>query len=96
MKITVNSKDVEVEKALPLQLGDLRRLKREFDFILGVDNNNVEKQFGFYLVILQKANPDITPEDVDALTIAQMTAISTAVTDASKAADVPFSASSTS
>ena len=96
MKITLAGKDIDLKKALPLQLRDLRRLKKEFNFVFGVDNDDVEKQAGFFLVMLQKANPAITPEDVDCLTIAQMTSITTSVSAESLVADVPSSASSTS
>jgi hypothetical protein len=96
MTITVNGKEVDLSKALPLQLRDLRRLKRDFGFELGgLIGNDPEKQAGFFQTILQKANPEITPEDVDTLTLSQMHTISAAVGEASRVVDVPFSASST-
>ncbi len=98
MKITLAGKDVEIEKALPLQLKDLRRLKREFGVELGVTGigGDVENQFGFLTVLLQKANPEITAEDVDSLTLQQMNDLSRAANEASLIIDPPSSASSTS
>ncbi len=98
MKITLNGKEIDVSKALPLQLRDLRRLKKEFSIEFGSSGfgDDIEKQAGFYLVVLQKANPDITAEDVDALTINQMGDLSTAVGEGSLVKDVPSSGSSTS
>lgn len=96
MKITLNGKEIDLDKALPLQLRDLRRLKKEFDLAPGEGSGDIEKQAGFFLVILQKANKDITAEDVDDLTLVQMGDLSKTVAEASVAADVPSSASSTS
>lgn len=97
MKITLNGKTVDVSKALPLQLGDLRRLKRDFDIDLSVGvSGDPDKKHGFYSVILQKANKDITAEDVDTLTLPQMTELANEVNRASETVDAPFSASSTS
>ena len=97
MKITLNGKEIDLDKALPLQLRDLRRLKREFgvEFVEGI-SGDVEKQVGFFTVVLQKADPSVTSDDVDALTTVQIFAISRTVAEVSVVVDVPSSASSTS
>lgn len=97
MKITVNGKEVDTDKALPLQLRDLRRLKREFkiDLVEGL-SGDVERQFGFLLVLFQKANKDITEEDVESLTLPQTRdAIVAGFAVDESPPDVPPSASST-
>ena len=97
MKITLNGKVVDTDKALPLQLRDLRRLKNEFkvDLTDGV-TGDPEKQHAVFFVVLQKANKEIASEDVDDLTIPQMNEISADMVKASRVVDVPPSASSTS
>lgn len=98
MKIMLGAKEVEVEKAFPLQLRDLRRLKKEFNVEFGVNGfgENIENQAAFFLVMFQKLNPEITAEDVDNITLPQMNEITAAAAKASRVVDVPFSASSTS
>lgn len=95
--LIVNGKEVDLSKALPLQLRDLRKLKREHGIDFGVNGigNDIEDQAKFLTVILQKANPEITEDDVDSLTLAQMNEVSREANTASRTADVPSSASST-
>lgn len=91
MKISLNGKDVDTDVALPLQLRDLRKLKKEYGIEFGTTNTleDIEKQAGFLLVILKKANPDLTEADVDDLTLVQMHALIKAVVETSQAPDVP-------
>ena len=56
MKISLNGKEIDVSAAFPLQLRDLRRLKKEFGIELGPNGfgTDIEKQASFFLVIFQK------------------------------------------
>jgi hypothetical protein len=98
--VTLNGRTIDLSRVLPLTLGDWRGLKK-----LGVTpqllsrldkdtDADVIAAYAFYL--LHKADPTVTPDEVDALTFEQLGPILLAIGAASQQdGDRPFSAPST-
>lgn len=69
MKVAVNGKQVDLAKALPLLTRDLRALSRRgISVDRTLEERDVEGLFQMAVYVLQKAEPSVTEEDVDALT----------------------------
>lgn len=67
-EVKYGEKAVDIDKALPLTVGDMRRLKREFnvsqkELTLG----EAETVFAVLMVLGQKADASITEADVDGI-----------------------------
>ena len=74
--VTVAGKEVDMRKALPLTLGDFRKLKKNHNVEqkdLGGGDIEITVRFTHYL--LSKANPAVTEEDVDSLTMEDLNTI---------------------
>jgi len=62
----INGKDARITK--PLTIGDMKKLKRDKDIdVSSMANMDVLTMAGLVQYILQKANPEITEEDVDSI-----------------------------
>ena len=99
MKITLKGREHEVESALPLTWGDYRKMKREH----GVAREELrtgsdEAIFGLLVVILQKLDPSVTPEDAEALPLEKGFEVVNVISEAARKqiVDRPTSEASTS
>lgn len=66
--VTINGKDADLSKSLPLTIGAMKKLKREF----GIDmanmrdgNLDIEEMANVLFYVASKANPEISIEDID-------------------------------
>ncbi len=76
--VKINGKESDLSKALPLTIGNMKKLKREYSIDLvkqGSDGLNIEDIATLLFFICSKANPDITIEDVDELPTTQLASI---------------------
>ena len=91
MEFDINGKHVDLRKALPLRQGTLEDLE---DAGVPFDGARMTiKQIGTYLhIILRAANPDVTREDVRAMTQDDIGGIASAVRKFQGAADADLSA----
>jgi len=75
MKITVKGKEIDLEKALPIVVGDLRKLKK-----LGVhypdnfDPRDIDQVVVFLFYFLKKVDSSVTEEEVDSLLLDEVQA----------------------
>lgn len=66
--MVINGKEVDLEKALPLTLGDLEELqKQDLELIVRDGKLSFSKLIDTFTYILRKGNPDITRDDVKTL-----------------------------
>lgn len=77
--ITVNGKPIDISKAMPIKVGDLRKLQQH-----GVDLTAIQRQATsgeipdmestskLVLHFCSKCNPDVTEDDVDELTVDEL------------------------
>ena len=83
MKITLGEKEYDLAKALPITLGDVRRLKHvhgiQLSDLASMDLDIVAKVF---LMLCQKIDPDITEDMVDAIPLLQMNKVSQFLSEA--------------
>lgn len=99
MKIRLGEKEIDLAAALPIKMGDMRKLKREHGYGLAqLVEWDEDKLMAVALVLAQKIEPSITMEDLDNLNLEDMPELVTFVHDAqgAKGIDRPTSAPSTS
>lgn len=67
MKAKINGKEVDLEKAFPIKVRDLRYLGQQnlVDANGNIELTDLNKLLDFGLYLAQKANPDVTPDDYD-------------------------------
>lgn len=77
MVMSVNGKEADLSKALPLKVKDWRKLKeRGVDVVkMSGDNLTLENIIDTVHYILEKANPDIKIDDVEELDISELVKI---------------------
>lgn len=87
---TLNGKDVDIRKSVPLDIGDLKALKKAgCDLIKLGDKLELEHLAALALHICHKANPEVTEADVDTLPLPWLQRIAKAAGQANEA-DLPF------
>lgn len=100
MNITVNGKDVNIVSALPLTIGDWRKLAARglTDEALAAPTSETTFTLVFY--VLNKANKDIVEDDVNSLPVKVFAAVAQQINKLAKEAeekiDIPFLTTSTS
>ena len=68
MKITAGGKEIDLEKAFPFTLGDLRKLKKlGVSYPLDFNPRDPEQTAIFVFYFCKKVVPEITEEEIDAL-----------------------------
>lgn len=69
MKVQMGRKEVDLSTAVPLTLGDIRKLSKEYGVKMGdLGSNDHESTHKILLYLARKAGvADITEEDVDAI-----------------------------
>lgn len=70
MKVQIKGGELDLAAALPLTIGDSRRLKKEFG--VGpeqINSGDPDATASVLLVLFQKVQPDITIADVDTLSL---------------------------
>jgi hypothetical protein len=93
---TVDGKEVDLEKALPITIGDLRKLKK-----LGVsypntfDARDPDQAAAFILYFCQKVVPEITSEEVDLMDISDSLDVMNFIVRTKEGIDRPTSTAST-
>ena len=71
MKITVDGKELDLSGALPLTLGDLKKLKRAYGFgDAQLASGDILAAAAVLLILLQKLDSSITEEQLDRLPLA--------------------------
>lgn len=96
MLLKMKDKVIELRDALPITLGDSRRLKREF-------NTKVEDLFSgdpdavgnLLLVLLRKVDPELTQEHIDCIPLHVLKNVGDEIKESSTEVDRPTSAPST-
>src|SRR3990167_9636526 len=97
MKITVGGKEVDLAKALPITLGDLRRLKEKgVNYPSDFDPRNPDHVVIFVLHFCQKVVPESETDVVEALSINDSIEAVNYLVTAKEALDRPTFGSSTS
>ena len=76
MKITANGKELSLEGALPMTLGDLRKLKGLGVALERLTTGDPELLHALLLYLFKKGGAQITAEDIDAISVAQVGALS--------------------
>lgn len=81
----INGKKVNLGKAIPLRIGDWRTIKEEHD----IDPTNLTKVMEDFnqlvklcTYVIQKANPEVTPDDIDTMTFDNLFEMFTSTTNA--------------
>lgn len=70
MKIKLGEKEYDLAQALPLTLGDLRKLKKEYNTTLSdLQTMDVEVIIKVLLLIFRKLDPEVSEEALDAVPI---------------------------
>lgn len=83
MKIKLGEKEYDLGLALPLTLGDLRRLKKEHNTTLSdLQTMDVEVIIKVLLLIFRKLDPEVTEDLVDTVPVHQLSAIATFLSEA--------------
>ncbi len=73
LNVTLNGKAVDLNTALPFTFKDLKALKKDgCDLVNMRDNMSLEHLFAVAKRACQKANPEITEEDVEDLSLPVM------------------------
>lgn len=88
----LNGKSIDLKKAIPLTIGDIRALKKSGLDILKIgttDAMGVDQIVTLLLYVFKKSNPEVTVEDVDTLSLPAMNRISTVLTKQSED-ELPF------
>jgi hypothetical protein len=95
--VRINGKNADLRKAMPLTIGDWKKLEAE-----GItaeqlkDNPSITKTATFLTYILHKANPEIFEADVDTVSLKDPQIQNVFAALAVKEVDIPFSTPSTS
>lgn len=96
MKIQLGEKEYDLEKSLPVTLGDIRRLKREHNVkisdLASMDADVVAKVL---LMLCQKVDPEITEALIDGVPLSEIDQVARFLSRAT-VPDRPTSGSSTS
>jgi hypothetical protein len=81
--VTLNGRAIDVAKAFPLTVGDWKALRKAGVTTLSLTRQAEEQDFdvigAFALHCLRKADPTVTAEEIDALTLAALAEISKAL-----------------
>lgn len=97
MKIKLGEKEVDLKAALPITLGDVRRLKKDFGVKLAdLSNMDADIIAKIVLMLSQKVNVTITEAEVDTIPLVQLGDIAIFLQTDAVEADRPTSGSSTS
>lgn len=90
MKIRLGEKEYDLAPALPLTLGDLRRLKKDHGVQLqdlsSMDANTLVK---ILLLLAQKVDPEVVEAQVDAVPVTELIEISKFLASAATVPDRP-------
>lgn len=77
MKITINGKEFDLQKAVPLKVRDFKKLEARGVNVQKLELRDLTATSEMVLVLLQKCDPSATMEDVDELDLVLMEQIST-------------------
>ena len=77
--VTLNGKEADLNTALPFTFKDLKMLTKEGTDLVGMrDNMGLEDLFAIAKRAVQKANPEITDEEVEDLPLPTMNLLASA------------------
>ena len=73
MKITVGGREIDLEKALPIVVGDLRKLKKlGVNYPSAFDPRDPDHQALFLYHFCQKVDPAVTEAEIDLLSLEEV------------------------